>query len=128
MRKAASLFAVLPALLLILIAAATAADKTQKPTEITLYGTVSCSIPPAPPPPPVAPPDPTKPPAPPVPDTVDLCLARHGKVVLVDDVTKNQTPIQNPDPVKGYEGRRISTSGYMNDVDQSFHVISVRRI
>jgi len=128
-RKAMTLYAAVPTLLLILLAAAIAGDKTtQKPTEITLYGTVSCSIPPAPPPPPAAPPDPTKPPTPQVPDRVDLCLARHGKVVLVDDVTKNQTPIENPDPVKGYEGRRISTSGYMNGASDSFHVISVRRI
>jgi hypothetical protein len=128
-RKAMTLYAAVPTLLLMLLAAAIAGDKTtQKPTEITLYGTVSCSIPPAPPPPPAAPPDPTKPPTPQVPDTVDLCLARRGQVVLVDDVTKNQTTIENPDPVKGYEGRRISTSGYMNGVGNSFHVVSVRRI
>jgi hypothetical protein len=124
MRKTLILSAVVATLLLILVAAAVAADK--KPTETTLYGTISCSVPPAPPPPPVVPPDPTKPPAPPVPDTVALCLARSGKVVIVDDVTKNLTPLENPDSVKGYEGRRASISGYMNG--DSYHVISVRRI
>ena len=112
-----------PVLLLFLVCLATASiagdKKVQKPkTEDTLYGTVSCSVP-------APPPDPAKAGAQ-TPDSVQLCLARRGKVVIVDDVTKNGIPIENPDTVKGYEGHRISSSGYMHG--DSFHVISVRTL
>ena len=120
MQKALTMSAVVSLPLLIALTAAVAGGQTApKPTqEVTIYGIVSCSIPPPPP-------DPAKAGAQ-IPDSVQLCLARHGKVVIIDEYTQKAVPIENPDTVKGYEGHRISTSGYMNG--DSFHVISVRII
>lgn len=121
MRKVPLVSAVfsLPLLMALTTMAGAGDKKPPKPTpESTLYGTVSCSIPPPPP-------DPAKAGAQ-TPDSVQLCLARKGKVVIVDEVTRNGTPIENPDTVKGYEGHRVSMSGYMNG--DSFHVISLRTI
>jgi hypothetical protein len=118
MDKALRLSAIACLLLLFALFAA-AGSKAPKPgAEVTRYGTISCSIPPPPP-------DPAKAGAQ-IQDTVDLCIARSGKVVIVDDVTKNLTPIENPETVKGYEGKRVSTSGWMNG--DNFHVISLRHI
>lgn len=106
-------------LLVALTAYAAAGTKPKKPeAEVTRYGTIGCSIP-------APPPDPAKAGAQ-IQDTVDLCIARAGKVVIVDDVTKDLTPIENPQTVKGYEGKRVSTSGWMNG--DNFHVISLRHI
>jgi hypothetical protein len=106
-------------LLLLTVLTAAAGTNPKNPTaEVTRYGIIGCSIP-------APPPDPAKAGAQ-IQDTVDLCLARSGKVVIVDDVTKNLTPIENPQTVKGYEGKRVSTSGWMNG--DNFHVISLRHI
>lgn len=120
MQKALRLSAVACVLLLIVLpTTAVAGSKTAKPTaEVTLYGTIGCSIPPPPP-------DPAKAGAQ-IPDSIDLCIARKGKVVLIDEVTKNAIPIENPETVKGYEGKRVSTSGWMNG--ENFHLISLRHI
>jgi hypothetical protein len=103
-------------LLLIAVFAIAGDNKNKKPTpEDTLYGTITCSIP-APPPPPKA----TGTPA----DTVDLCLARKGLIMIINPDDRTSMAIENPDTVKGYEGHKISVSGYLNGA--TFHVVSLR--
>jgi hypothetical protein len=114
MRKVTSI-AVLLILLMLLTATAGARRKKSKQSEDTLYGTIGCSIPPAPPAP-GAQPNPA--------DSIALCLARKGKAVIVQDGSQDAIPIENPDAVGDQEGHRVSISGYMNG--ESFHVISLR--
>lgn len=120
MQKALRLSVVACVLLLMALSpTAVAGSKTPKPTaEVTLYGIISCSIPPPPP-------DPAKAGAQ-IPDSIDLCIARKGQVVLIDEATNHGIPIENPETVKGYEGKRVSTSGWMNG--ENFHLISLRHI
>ena len=120
MQKALRLSAVACLLLLLALSStAVAGSKPPKPTaEVTLYGIIGCSIP-------APPPDPAKAGAQ-IQDSIDLCIARKGTVVLIDDVTKHAIPIENPETVKGYEGKRVSTSGWMNG--DNFHLISLRHI
>lgn len=106
--------ALLLTLLMLLLAADAREKKKQKP-EDTVYGTVSCSIP-QPPPLKGAPPNSA--------DSIALCLGRHGTAVIIDDVTRLPLPIENPDTLEGYEGHRVSVSGFMNG--QNFHVVSLR--
>jgi hypothetical protein len=115
MRKV-TFIAVLVALLMLLAATAGAGHKKPKEkSEDTLYGTIGCSIPPAPPAK-GAPPNPA--------DSIALCLTRKGKAVIVQDGGQDAIPIENPDAVGDQEGHRVSISGYMNG--DSFHVISLR--
>ena len=102
-------------LLMLLSTASVARENKKKKPENTIYGTIGCSVtPPAP-----APGAPAKPT-----DSIALCLGRHGKAVIVDDDSRTAIPIENPDAVGGYEGHRVSISGYMNG--ESFHVVSLR--
>jgi hypothetical protein len=107
------------ALLIVLLAVSFAEDKrnAKRMVEDTIYGTVTCTI--APPPPP---PGATQT----LPDSTKQCLARHGSIVIIEEPRRDAIPIENPDAVNGYEGRRISASGYKNG--DNFHIISVRVI
>jgi hypothetical protein len=80
-----------------------------------------------------SPPTPGAPPAAPAPgatqrptDSIQQCLDRRGKVVILSEEDGKGIPVENPDPLRGHEGHRVSASGYMNG--DSFHVISVRII
>ncbi|MGA8490751.1 MAG: hypothetical protein WB711_10035 [Terriglobales bacterium] len=131
MRKTLAMSTVAMLILLMLLAAVSGArEKKKKETaETTIYGTIGCSVPaPPPPPPPVLPPgSPPPPPQPPAPaDSIDLCLARKGKAVIVEDGTQTSTALENPEAVRDYEGHRVSISGYMNG--ELFHVVSLRII
>jgi hypothetical protein len=139
-------------MILILSTAVLAEKKKVVKGEDTLYGAISCSVPQAPPPPaapgapppgaqpapgapppPGAAPAPGAPPAAPAPgatqlppDSIQQCLDRKGKVVILSEEDGKGIPIENPDPLRGHDGHRVSASGYMNG--DSFHVISVRTI
>lgn len=99
----------------LLVILAVAAFAGPKPGEATIDGTVSCSVAP---PPKVSPTGPS--------DTVQDCLDRGGAVVIVEDGKDHGIAIDNPNAVKGYEGRRVSVSGYRKG--DSFHVVSMRII
>lgn len=118
MQKTHGILAALLSLLMLLTMVAGAREKKKKDkSEDTIYGTIGCSIP-APPPPKGS----SQTPA----DSVALCLARQGKAVIVEDGSRNETLIDNPDAVIGYEGHRVSVSGYTNG--DSFHIVSLRTI
>src|SRR6202521_1314031 len=96
--------AVFTALLIILpVAAIARKQKTKKPGEDTIYGTVTCTVP-------FPPQAPGAAPAPP--DSVQQCLGRKGLIVIAPDGNKNGVTVDNPDIVKGYEGHHVSVSGY----------------
>ena|ERR1700693_5258319 len=108
--------AVFTALLMILpVAAVARKQKTKKPGEDTIYGTVTCTVP--------VPPHAPGTPAPP-PDSVKQCLDRKGLIVIAPDGNKNGVTVDNPDVVKGYEGHHVSVSGYTKG--ESFYIVSVR--
>lgn len=116
LRKLMSVSLFLTLLTLVTTMAGARHKKTkEKKEEDTLYGTIGCSIPPAPPAK-GAPPNPT--------DSIALCLVRHGKAVIVQDGGQDAMMIDNPEAVEDQEGHRVSISGYMNG--ESFHVVSVR--
>jgi hypothetical protein len=117
MRRALGMSAAVVLTLLMLLVAAGAREKKKQKPEDTIYGTIGCSVPPAPPAA-GAPPNPA--------DSIALCIARKGKAVIVQDGGQTATPIENPDAVGDYEGHRVSISGYMNG--DSFHVVSLRII
>jgi hypothetical protein len=108
--------AVSTALLMILPTAAVARkQKTKKPGEDTIYGTVTCTVP--------LPPHVQGAPMPP-PDSVQQCLGRKGLIIIAPDGNKNGVTVDNPDAVKGYEGHHVSVSGYTKG--ESFYIVSVR--
>jgi len=102
---------------LLAVAGANGRKKTNQTPEDTVLGTVSCTVA-APRPPAGA----TQTP----PDSVQLCLDRHGVIVVIQEPRDEAIPIDNPETLKGYEGRRVSVSGYKNG--DNFHIISVRII
>ncbi|HWY54577.1 MAG TPA: hypothetical protein VNZ03_08945 [Terriglobales bacterium] len=108
--------AVAAALLMILpVVAVARKQKIKKEGEDTIYGTVTCTVPP----PPYAPGTPVPPP-----DSVKQCLDRKGLVVIAPDGNKNGVTIDNPDVVRGYEGHHVSVSGYSKG--ETFYIVSVR--